>query len=190
MNLDVASLLSNLIGTFQHIKTLHLADCKLSFPDSSQNGENTYKKLFSTIKSRFFTFLFNSIWIFNHGIMQLLLILIPDSKLTDIDVSFNSIGYTFLSGLVENLPESQTEHVNFSNCLAKKKSSLLHENDASKLEFFTSITKFISFSLRTISLRNLNLDNQQTTDIIRFFFCNATKYTQFKTSSLFELKHF
>ncbi len=85
--------------------------------------------------------------------------------MTDIDISFNSLGYNFLSGLVEHLPESQIENLNFSNSLFNKKSSLINEIDT-KMEFFISITKFISFNLRAISFRNLNLDNQQTTDII------------------------
>ena len=88
--------------------------------------------------------------------------------MTDLDISFNSVGYKFLTNLVENFPESQIENLNFSNCLINKNSfSNTNENNY-KMEFFTSITKFISFSIRSISLRNLNLDSQQTTDIIRF----------------------
>ena len=88
--------------------------------------------------------------------------------MTDFDISFNNIGYRILTSLVENFPESQIENLNFSNCLINKNSFTTSRENDYKMEMFTSITKFISFSLKSLSLRNLNLESQQTTDIIRY----------------------
>ena len=50
LNTEIFHLLTNFICHFQHLKELHISDCKLNFSDSDIGSSSV--KLFNSIKSK------------------------------------------------------------------------------------------------------------------------------------------
>jgi hypothetical protein len=170
-SIDLAFILSNLLVLFQSLRTLHLSDCRISLNECIQENENdtsSLHKLLISIKS--ITYSFILVMIVNNSYSANLICFFLDSKLNELNVSYNPLGYRILSNLVEFMPECQIE----SLCLADCSKTILNEEaeSYSKIELkrndlANSLLKFVSFNIRSLSIRCLDLGKQQTDDLIK-----------------------
>ena len=83
------------------------------------------------------------------------------SKINTLDVSFNKINKKYLTKIIENLPEHKLEKLNLSNCYFNQEEAI--NNDENMI---TSLRHSLSYSIRAISIRNLNMELSQTSELI------------------------
>ncbi len=127
---------------------IHFSNCKINIDENL--NENSWKRFLSTVKSikKFKLINQQNIYIYFH----------IASKLTDIDFSYNTFSAQCFSDLIESLPDYQIESINLNSCLKKSKDLRLET---------CSLNKFIGYTLRSLSLRNLNLKLDQCSELIK-----------------------
>ncbi len=148
-NTEFINSLASLISTFQTVQTLKLSDCSLELDRLDERSEVAINRLMNSIKG---------------------------SKLIVLDISFNNLSYKVLQCFIDALPESQIEALNLSNSLSNKhrqiivdvsRTSAYEEIERDRTLCVDSLIRFISFNLKSFSIRNLCLSVPQMSDIIK-----------------------
>ena len=165
--MDTATVISIMINLFQNLQILGLSDCKLNLSCDNENSrdESSFKRLFSSIKSKIDLNLdfFKNKFLNNTNNFKA-------SNIKELDLSYNKFDAKFLTDLIENLPECKIEHLNISNSLNKRtndKNESLVKYEEKKVNLYESLIKFIPFNLIFLSIRNMNFNKNQTNDIIK-----------------------
>lgn len=149
-NMELLNSLASLLGAFQTLHTLKLSNCSLELDRLDERSEVALNRLMSSIKG---------------------------SKLTELDISFNKLSYRVLQCFIDALPESQIEVLNLSNSLSAKQRKILVDADRTTGSYdeierdrgvcVDSLIRFISYNLKSFSIRNLCLNVPQMSDIIK-----------------------